>query len=100
MTFSFHPAAEAEFNKAIDYYEEIESGPGFDFTIEVYFAIQRSHTFPKAWPIIEGNPSRTQFPKYYDANISNNSFHFLISISKKPALSGLFLFRWFRRGRV
>ena len=59
MTFSFHPEAEAEFNKAIDYYEEIESGLGFDFAIEVYSAIQRSHTFPKAWPIIEGNIRRS-----------------------------------------
>ncbi len=41
MTFSFHPEAEAEFNKAIDYYEEIESGLGFDFVIEVNSAIQR-----------------------------------------------------------
>ena len=34
MIFSFHPDAEAEFNKAIEYYEEIESGLGFDFAIE------------------------------------------------------------------
>jgi len=26
MNFSFHPEAEIEFNKSIDYYEEIESG--------------------------------------------------------------------------
>ena len=26
MTISFHPEAEEEFNKAIDYYEDIEPG--------------------------------------------------------------------------
>jgi hypothetical protein len=43
VTFSFHPEAEAEFNKAIDYYEGIKSGPGFDFAIEVHAAIQRTN---------------------------------------------------------
>jgi hypothetical protein len=59
VTFSFHPEAEAEFNKAIDYYEEIESGLGFDFAIEVYSAIQRSVAFPKAWPVIDGDIRRS-----------------------------------------
>ena len=59
MTFSFHPEAEAEFNKAIDYYEEIESGLGFDFAIEVHSAIQRSVTFQKAWTVIDGEIRRS-----------------------------------------
>ena len=50
MTFAFHPEAEAEFNKAIDYYEETEPGLGFDFAIEVHSAIQRSVAFPKHGP--------------------------------------------------
>ena len=53
MTFLFHPEAEAEFNRAIDYYEEVEPALGFDFAIEVQSAIQRSVTLPKAWPVIE-----------------------------------------------
>jgi len=28
MNFSFHPEAEKEFNKAVDYYEDIELGLG------------------------------------------------------------------------
>jgi len=48
MNFSFHPDAEVEFNEAIDYYEEIEHGLGFDFANEVYSAIQRSVSLPKA----------------------------------------------------
>ncbi len=31
MSFSFHPEAIEELNKAIDYYEDIESGLGYDF---------------------------------------------------------------------
>lgn len=54
MKFTFHPQAEAEFNNAIEYYEEIEPGLGYDFAIEVYAAIQRSVALPKAWPVIDG----------------------------------------------
>jgi len=53
MTYSFHPEAEAEFNEAIEYYEKIEKGLGYDFAIEVYSAIQRSVILPKAWSVID-----------------------------------------------
>lgn len=39
MKYSFHPEAEIEFIEAIGYYEERESGLGYDFAIEVYSAI-------------------------------------------------------------
>ncbi len=48
MSFSFHPEAEEEFNKAITYYEEIEPGLGYDFALEVHSTIQRSVEYPKA----------------------------------------------------
>jgi len=54
MSFSFHPEAEIEFNKSIDYYEEIESGLGYDFALEVYSTIKRSVEFPDAWTVLEG----------------------------------------------
>lgn len=54
MKFAFHPPAEAEFNDAIEYYEEIEPGLGYDFAPEVYATIQRSVALPKAWPVIDG----------------------------------------------
>ena len=47
MKVFFHPQAEAEFNEAIDYYEGIEPGLGYDFALEVHFAIQRAVEFPK-----------------------------------------------------
>jgi hypothetical protein len=35
MTFSFHAEAEAELSEAIEYYENRESGLGYDFSSEV-----------------------------------------------------------------
>jgi plasmid stabilization system protein ParE len=59
MTFSFHPEAEEEFNKAIDYYEDIEPGLGYDFALEVYSTVRRSVEFPKAWTVLEGEIRRS-----------------------------------------
>ena len=59
MSFSFHPEAEEEFNKAIEYYEEIESGLGYDFALEVYSAIKRSVEFPNAWAELDGEIRRS-----------------------------------------
>ena len=36
MIFSFHPEAKDEFNEAIEYYEECESGLGYNFALAVY----------------------------------------------------------------
>ena len=59
MSFSFHPEADEEFNKAIDYYEDIEPGLGYDFAQEVYSTIKRSVEFPKAWPALEDEIRRS-----------------------------------------
>lgn len=53
MTFSFHPEAKYEFNEAIKYYNDCEQGLGYDFSLEVYAAIQNIVTYPTAWKIIE-----------------------------------------------
>ena len=49
MTFSFHPCAEQELDKAVGYYEECRSGLGLEFAEEVYAAIARITAYPKAW---------------------------------------------------
>ncbi len=59
MSFSFHPEADEEFNKAIDYYENIEPGLGYNFAQEVYSTIKRSVEFPKAWPALEDEIKRS-----------------------------------------
>ena len=58
MTFFFHPEADTEFFEAINYYEECEVGLGYDFSIEVYSAIQNILDYPKAWPILEDDIRR------------------------------------------
>jgi plasmid stabilization system protein ParE len=59
MSYSFHPEAEAEFIRAIEYYEEKEVGLGHDFAVEVYSTIERSVAFPEAWPVIEQDIRRS-----------------------------------------
>ncbi len=53
MNYTFHPEAEAEFVEAINYFEEVETELGYDFAVEVYSAIERAISFPKAWPVVE-----------------------------------------------
>jgi len=64
MNFSFHPEAQEEFYKAIDYYEDIESGLGYDFALEVHSAIKRSVEFPKAWSVLEGEIRRSLVQRF------------------------------------
>ena len=58
MTFSFHPEAEEEFRAAIDYYEDREAGLGYDFSLEVFTAIQNIIAQPSAWPVMEDDVRR------------------------------------------
>jgi hypothetical protein len=58
MRFWFHPEAEIEFNAAIDYFEEIETGLAYDFAVEVYSTIERVILTPSAWPILDGEVRR------------------------------------------
>lgn len=53
MSFRFHPEAERELREAVDYYQEIGPGLGFDLSVEVYAAIQRAVAYPRAWPVLE-----------------------------------------------
>lgn len=64
MSYSFHPAAEAELNDAITYYEEREKNLGFDFAVEVYTAIAHAAKYPKAWSVLEGNVRRCQTRRF------------------------------------
>ncbi len=58
MIFSFHPEAETEFFNIIDSYEQCEEGLGYDFSIEIYSAIQNIINYPEAWPVLEDNIRR------------------------------------------
>lgn len=58
MNFRFHPKAEAEFNNAVDYYEEIRDRLGLEFAGEVGSAIERIVSFPLAWRFITKSSRR------------------------------------------
>jgi len=45
----FHPAAEDELIAAVDWYEQRQSGLGFDLAIEVRAAIELAQGLPEAW---------------------------------------------------
>jgi hypothetical protein len=64
MNVLFHPDAELELNAAIDYYEAIENGLGYDFSLEIISAIGRVFDFPKAWLIIEGDIRRALVKRF------------------------------------
>ena len=49
MTYSFHPEAEEELDRAVDYYEAYSPGLGMEFADEIYATIQRIIRFPEAW---------------------------------------------------
>lgn len=74
MKYFFHPEAEIEFNKAIDYYEECSQNLGLEFATEIYMTIQRILNFPKAWQILDSDIRRcltNRFPYgviYYQKN--------------------------------
>ncbi len=53
MKYIFHPDAEAEFEEAVNYYEECQEGLGYDFSFEVFSAIKRIMHNPEAWVVLE-----------------------------------------------
>ncbi len=83
MNFAFHPEAEAELNEAIEYYEEREPGLGYDFAIEVYSAIQRAVSLPKAWPVIDSDIRRSlvrRFPYGILYSEENEEIHIIATM--------------------
>ncbi len=64
MRYAFHPEAETEFVKAVEYYEEREEGLGYDFAVEIYSTIERILAHPKAWPIIEEDIRRSLVSRF------------------------------------
>ncbi len=80
MIFSFHPEAESEFLEAIDYYENCESGLGYDFSVEVLATIQNVVSSPTLWPVIEEDIRRcivNRFPYGIIYNINTDGIFIL-----------------------
>lgn len=49
MSYSFHPEAEIDFQDAVYYYDECESGLGDEFDLELQATINRIVNHPDAW---------------------------------------------------
>jgi len=58
MKFCFHPKAEEEFDKAVEYYEACQAGLGLEFAEEVYLTIARAIQYPDAWSTMSKNTRR------------------------------------------
>ena len=58
MKYIFHPEAEEELNVAVDYYNQCQANLGWDFSKEVYTAIQNILAFPEAWASLSKNTRR------------------------------------------
>lgn len=61
MMFSFHPEAEEEFEAAVAWYEERDTGLGLDFAAEVREAVRLAQSMPHAWPKVEESIRRFWF---------------------------------------
>jgi hypothetical protein len=58
MRFYFHEYAEKEFDKAVEYYEDISYGLGIEFAQEVHATIDRIIQYPDAWSLLSRNTRR------------------------------------------
>jgi plasmid stabilization system protein ParE len=52
--FRFHPAAEAELNDAVDWYEEKEPGLGLQFVGSIRWKIATLLVAPQRWRLVNG----------------------------------------------
>ena len=64
MNYYFHEDAESEFIRAIEYYEDCETGLGLRFSEEVYAAIKRACDFPFVWEKIDSKTHRCLTDKF------------------------------------
>ncbi|MBU4285398.1 MAG: type II toxin-antitoxin system RelE/ParE family toxin, partial [Verrucomicrobia bacterium] len=58
MKFHFHPEANAEFDQAVEHYEQLQFGLGLEFAEEVCGAIARIMEYPDAWSPMSKNTRR------------------------------------------
>lgn len=89
MNFSFHPDAEIELEQAINYYENIRLGLGFDFSTEVYAAIKRAISLPEAWTVVNGDIRRSlvsRFPFGVLYSIESNGIYIIaiMNLHREP----------------
>ena len=80
MRFQFHPAADAELDQAVEYYERCQSGLGLELAEEVYAAIARIIEYPDVWSPVSKNTRRcltNRFPYGIIYRIKNENLHII-----------------------
>jgi hypothetical protein len=66
MKFYFHPDAQAEFDKAVEYYEQLQPGLDIEFAEEIYATITRIIQYPDAWSALSKNSRRCLVNRFPD----------------------------------
>ena len=89
MKYIFHPEAEEELNLAVDYYNQCQANLGWDFSKEVYTAIQNILAFPEAWASLSKNTRRclvNRFPFGVIYQNKNNKILIvaIMQLNRKP----------------
>lgn len=89
MDYSFHPNAETELNRSIDYYNECQENLGFEFAEEVYKSIQHILALPHAWSEMTVNTRRClteRFPYGIIYQIESNHIYIIavMQLNQKP----------------
>jgi hypothetical protein len=64
MSYSFHPEAEHEFFKSIDYYEDQHRELGLEFAAEIYKTIQKIKDHPHSWTTLSKNIQRALVQRF------------------------------------
>jgi len=64
MKVTYLDAADADFQEAIDYYNEQRSGLGFEFSDEVRAAVDRIRNYPEAWTPLSNRTRRCQVRRF------------------------------------
>ena len=64
MRIRYVDAADAEFQEAVDYYNNQHPGLGFEFSDEVREAVARIRVYPKAWTPLSKRTRRCQVHRF------------------------------------
>ena len=64
MKITYLDAADAEFQEAIDYYNEQRAGLGFEFSDDVKEAVTRIRNYPEAWTPLSKRTRRCQVHRF------------------------------------
>ena len=64
MKVIYLDAADAEFQEAIEYYNEQRAGLGFEFSDEVKEAVARIRNYPEAWTPLSKRTRRCQVHRF------------------------------------